>query len=247
MNDGYLTLAKTPRTARFTARGCVVATLAKEILGHPQTNAFRIDSEHQLCRRFNVSRVTVRLALADLENRGLIFRKHGRGTFAHGRATGTPRSIAVLLSSSSMTEKKAMFNMIRGVLAMVTSIGSAMVLIGTSPQKWSAELASTLGGVMVISEKVTPEDIESLKNRKLPFLILGETHLRGPRILLDPQEFTNYKATARSSLGDDFFTIGYTAAVALSRAAMTGESLSDLCISKQRFSFNLGLIATEKP
>ena len=69
-----------------TARGRLVAAVTEEILSRNEPSAFAIDSEHQLCRRFNVSRVTVRLALGDLENRGLIYRKHGKGTFAYGQA-----------------------------------------------------------------------------------------------------------------------------------------------------------------
>jgi GntR family transcriptional regulator len=41
----------------------------------------RMPSEHQMIEMFGVSRVTIRQALKDLENEGLIFRVHGKGTF----------------------------------------------------------------------------------------------------------------------------------------------------------------------
>lgn len=41
----------------------------------------QMPSERELVQMFNVSRSTVRLALRDLEERGLIYRLHGKGTF----------------------------------------------------------------------------------------------------------------------------------------------------------------------
>lgn len=38
-------------------------------------------SERELTEKFGVSRITVRLALKELENRGLIYKKHGKGTY----------------------------------------------------------------------------------------------------------------------------------------------------------------------
>ncbi|MDO4605437.1 MAG: GntR family transcriptional regulator [Helcococcus sp.] len=41
----------------------------------------QLPSERELVQMFNVSRSTVRLTLRDLEERGLIYRLHGKGTF----------------------------------------------------------------------------------------------------------------------------------------------------------------------
>ena len=43
---------------------------------------FMLPSENMLALKFNASRVTVRKALADLEQRGKIYKIHGKGTFA---------------------------------------------------------------------------------------------------------------------------------------------------------------------
>lgn len=42
----------------------------------------RLPSETELCERFNVSRITVRRAVADLEAMGMLTRRQGKGTFA---------------------------------------------------------------------------------------------------------------------------------------------------------------------
>src|SRR5258707_73899 len=88
---------KSPKKA--TARRYVVGVLTQEILSNLEPKDFLIASEHQLSRRFAVSRVTIRLALMDLEHSGLIYRRHGKGTFAYGRSTRAHRSLGVLIKS----------------------------------------------------------------------------------------------------------------------------------------------------
>jgi GntR family transcriptional regulator len=41
----------------------------------------QMPSENDLCAMFNVSRITVRQALGDLQKEGLVFKLHGKGTF----------------------------------------------------------------------------------------------------------------------------------------------------------------------
>src|SRR5690606_19882216 len=41
----------------------------------------QIPSERELCEKYQVSRITVRQAIALAENEGLVVRTHGRGTF----------------------------------------------------------------------------------------------------------------------------------------------------------------------
>jgi DNA-binding LacI/PurR family transcriptional regulator len=178
-----------------------VAAVTEEILGKDKQEAFPIASEHQLCRQFNVSRVTVRLALGDLENRGLIYRKHGKGTFAHGRATQVHRYLGVLMKSPLAGEHRPIAEMVRGAQVVMASLRSGILLISTPPAEWRPEKASSLGGVIVVPEEVTPKDLEVLKNRNLPYLIFSESALPGPRLMLGQREAARRVTTELLQLG----------------------------------------------
>lgn len=61
----------------------------------------KLPSERQLLDQYHVSRNTIRLALADLEERGIIYRLHGKGTFV----STTYLSQTNLASMYSFTEQ----------------------------------------------------------------------------------------------------------------------------------------------
>jgi DNA-binding LacI/PurR family transcriptional regulator len=222
MNYRLLKPSKILNARPATARQHIVTVLAGEILDSPESKDFRIASEHQLCRRFNVSRVTVRLALGELESRKLIYRRHGKGTFAYGRSTRTNKDIGILLKTPHPSE---LVEILEGVASVTTPLGSRIILIRLSPDEWPQNLSECLAGVIVVAENVTINDLDNLKNRKLPFFIVGETDLPGPC----------------ASISENNFVEGQRMAEALSQIAVTGGSVSD---SLQRFALNLELIST---
>jgi DNA-binding transcriptional regulator YhcF (GntR family) len=160
-----------------TARRHLVAELTGQILNHSGLQDFPIASEHQLCRSFGVSRVTVRLALGDLENNGLIYRRHGKGTFAYGQSTRFRPSLGILIKSSDALKHACCIEIIRGAQAAMTSRCSSLVLISTSPLEWRAETTRNLGAIIVFPQDVSAEELTQLKNRALPFLCIQESQL----------------------------------------------------------------------
>jgi GntR family transcriptional regulator of arabinose operon len=173
-----------PAQRSSTARSRLVSAITEEILARNEQQAFPIASEHQLCRKHNLSRVTVRLALSDLENRGLIYRKHGKGTFAHGRGTRIHRYLGVLMKSPGSAGRRPMVEMLCGAQEVMSCLHSAILMICNSPEQWRAEKASSLGGVIVIPDHITTKDLDILRDRNLPFFIFGESELPGPRIMM---------------------------------------------------------------
>jgi GntR family transcriptional regulator len=63
----------------------IAAALREDMASARFEPSGRLPSEEELRARFGVSRVTVRLALADLERDGLIDRRKGKGTFTSGK------------------------------------------------------------------------------------------------------------------------------------------------------------------
>ncbi|MGB6178947.1 GntR family transcriptional regulator [Carnobacterium sp.] len=61
----------------------LVEILINDITKKMQSND-KMMSEREICQLYDVSRTTVRLALAELENSGYIYKRHGRGTFVSG-------------------------------------------------------------------------------------------------------------------------------------------------------------------
>jgi GntR family transcriptional regulator of arabinose operon len=186
---------------RPTARASLVAALSEEILCRPETHPFAIASEHELCRRFQISRVTVRLALGDLENRGLIFRKHGKGTFAHGRATQVHRDIGFLMKGTQAAEHRPLAEMVRGAQSVMAPLRAAISLLSRSPEDWRADVAGNLGGVIVVPEGVTEKDLEVLRDRKVSYILAGSSSLPGPRIDLGQRQAARAQTERLLQLG----------------------------------------------
>jgi len=161
------------------------AVLSKEILSKTSRESFLFESEHQLCRRFGVSRVTIRLVLGDLEQRGLIYRKHGKGTFAHGAGSRPTKLVAVLLKTTPQSGQWPILEMIRGIQNILSPLRISMLVVNTPPSEWWPEMTANLAGVIVFPTGVNQSDLDDLTNRKLPFILAGESSgLKGPRVRL---------------------------------------------------------------
>lgn len=148
-----------------------------------------------------------------MENRGLIYRKHGKGTFAHGRTTRVHRYLGVLMKSAHSGEHRPITEMMRGVQTVMTALRSAILMVSTPPEIWRPEKASSLGGVIVVPPEVTSQDLEILRDRNLPYLLFSESDLPGPTVLLGQKKAARHQTEQLLGLGHRRFALlsGYDA------------------------------------
>lgn len=90
----------------------------------------RLPSENQLSAKYQVSRQTVRKAIAMLENAGYVYAEHGRGTFCSElvRHTRTSKNIAVITTYLS---DYIFPRIIQGIDAVLTNSGYSIILKNT--------------------------------------------------------------------------------------------------------------------
>ena len=167
--------------------------------------------------------------MSDLENRGLIYRKHGKGTFAYGRATRVHRYLGILMKTPQVTGHRPVAEMIRGAQTAMAGIRSAVLLISAPPDEWRPEKASSLGGVIVVPQDVTRHDLDVIKTRNLPFLIFGESPLGGPGILLGQRRAARQMTEQLLNLGHRRFALltGYDESLDAAKRTGIHEALRD--------------------
>ena len=97
ITDGALALSKMPQP-RYLA---LAKSLAAEIARGAVVPGDRLPGERELCRSFGVSRVTVRRALAELRDQGMIEPDGPRGWFVLSASLGEPNDLVVCRKDGS--------------------------------------------------------------------------------------------------------------------------------------------------
>ena len=126
--------------------------------------------------------------------------------------------------------------MIRGAQTQMASLYSAILLINTPPEEWRPEKASSLGGVIVVPGGVTPKDLETLKNRNLPYYIFSESDLPGPRVCLGQRRAARQQTERLLQQGHRRFALmtGFDAGLDATKRLGVNEALSEAGIDPGR-------------
>ncbi len=171
--------AKAAGKKRLTQRERLVRALSEEIAAGVYAPDVPMPSENQLCQRFSVSRVTVRLALDVLQNRGLIHRQHGRGTFAHSVEERQFRAPAMLMLDGLNVHCHACWQMLKGMEVEAGRQHGMVTLLNQKPATWPSNAFGQVGGLIARASSLNREDIAVLQQQHLPLFKFGADHAYG--------------------------------------------------------------------
>ncbi|OGV62180.1 MAG: hypothetical protein A3K19_01325 [Lentisphaerae bacterium RIFOXYB12_FULL_65_16] len=163
-----------------------VETLGGEVRAGKYAAGQPMPSENQLCARFGVSRMTVRVILARLERDGLIYRQQGKGTFAYPPSAAV-KPVAFWLKDLGKASSPYMSELIAGADAHLSGVGAHVSATGAPLSAWSAAFCQSMAGVIVIPLNVDAGDIRQLAAFGLPHVTLMESDVPGPVVGMDPR------------------------------------------------------------
>lgn len=154
----------------------------------------QIPTEFALCEEFSISRITVRHALKQLQDLGVIVRTRGRGSFVArlpaasdlGRGNLHATEIAILTGHSCSTMASPLddwgLNILRRVDSLLTTEGYHMTWILSDPLKEGFpqdqieridQLGHRVAGVIGFTNSFNAESIAALDERRLPWVSIN--------------------------------------------------------------------------
>ena len=181
-----------------------------------------IPSEHQLCRKFGISRRSVREALAELLSESFVYKVPGKGTFVTDREMKKEKaySIAVgVYEIEGMLGSTVVAGYTSGIGSVATRHGYRFQWAITNPRyagdkSYYENMVNEghIDGIIIHDDLLSVENIKSLRRRKFPFVLLdrivpGESI---PSVSIDYKKGT-FEAT-RHLLEHGHVRIGYLSA-----------------------------------
>ena len=151
-----------------------------------------LPSEHQLCGDLNVSRVTVRTALSQLEEERLIIRKKGKGSFVLPKSSfGGGRNVVVMspwINNDGGLASDQLRGRFHGKIISGIFEQAACSLIRLHMLPLSGPLAMLLreieqcradGVMLVVPNKHSVEIVNGLRKYHLPVMLVNRTDRKG--------------------------------------------------------------------
>lgn len=140
----------------------------------------QLPSENMLAEQFKISRHTVRQALSDLENEGLVFREQGRGTFRSYPTKAKGKTVAVVTTYIS---EYIFPEVIRGIEEVLSAAGCTLILANTGNDQdkeascFENLLQQKISGLIIeptqsARRKINLKYYNELERKGIPYLML---------------------------------------------------------------------------
>jgi DNA-binding LacI/PurR family transcriptional regulator len=144
-------------TRYLAAKSLIKRMVLTGQVGHNQ----QLKPELEICEETNLSRTTVRRALSDLVEEGLLVRFRGRGTFVNIRRTASQKKLLALLLCQHTTVSGAYDLLIRGAREMAARRGYQLLLANSHNEaEGGLEQAMSLNENRVAGTIVVPLQTE---------------------------------------------------------------------------------------
>ncbi len=178
------TKTRTRKTGRPALYPQVQAQIKKMIKSQGFQSGGQLDSEAQLCRRFDVSRASVRKALQQLAIEGLVVSIPGKGHFVNNAKEGTPANGVILCvlgthNPEALSNDSYVADIVGGLRSRLANSERRLLVeaVGTSQQPASNLIANhlqNLAGLIVVPlGEQTAEDMLASTPSNLPRVVVG--------------------------------------------------------------------------
>ncbi|AHF92038.1 transcriptional regulator [Opitutaceae bacterium TAV1] len=112
--------------------------LRRKVLSGEVGHGEQLQPELELCREINLSRTTVRKAIADLVNEGLLVRYRGRGTFVNIRRSPVQKKLLALLLCQAANVSGAYDLLTQGARQAASKLGYQLLLANSQNEEQAA-------------------------------------------------------------------------------------------------------------
>jgi len=127
----------------------VIDVLMRDIQGGKYPPGAKLPSEEQLAREMGISRVSLREALRVLAEDGILFRRHGSGTFVRDKRATPVQDLSTILTISTMFKKAGLeHQLIKADHRKVPAARkiSQNLQINPGEEVWEVERLRAMGG-----------------------------------------------------------------------------------------------------